>query len=145
MSEHSKWLGTSALFIFVKWLNCFLFFMLTVACVTPQMFSRLYDTLQIVFIASTFIQLSTHSPFFPQECIKITAQLRKRVDLWLSVVFYCWEQLTECWMAERKGNRRCAGLCLWGCFDCYIKPPFGKVTISFSRVAKVHQYSYCGC
>lgn len=34
--------------------------------------------------------------------------------------------------------------CFWGCFDCYIKPRFGKVTISFSRVAEVHQFSYCG-
>lgn len=41
MSNHSKWLGTSALFIFMKWLNSSFFFASAVACVMPQIFSRL--------------------------------------------------------------------------------------------------------
>lgn len=30
-----------------------------------------YDTLQVVFIVSTFIQLSTHSPFFPKNVSRL--------------------------------------------------------------------------
>lgn len=55
MSDHSKWLGTSALFIFMKWLNCDFFLCISSSLCKATNIFQTYDTLQVVFIECLFL------------------------------------------------------------------------------------------
>lgn len=131
MSHHSEWLGTSALFTFMKWLNSSFFLCISSSLCNATDIFQIYSTLQVVFIGCLFLLIFfIHFSSFIQECMQDAAQLHKRIKLWSGSIFFPNENY---WMLNSWENKK------WqkyksqfsDMFDCCIKPCLGQITVSF--------------